>query len=356
MILSKNTNKNIVKIMQKMFAMFLCLAALLMLLPINVFAYGNSTTYYESSTNTQSTPDLIPIGYGSGDEHHMFGTISSSSDSDWYAFKPLRHGRVFVMVLCSGIFYNVDVYKGNTSTEIYSNTYTTYDCIADISFMVTRDSVNSSNMPTYYINVSSYDGSFNALKNYRIIVFYAIYGHPGSDSTFTFPLPLSGATQDLNLKITSSVGKRTYDNKYHIGTDFKSSYGTTIYSVDDAYVHTSEKHASYGNRVFLILESVDPYDTDNNINARYYHLSSRSVTRGTNISKGDIVGAVGWDGLANIDFTHLHIDFNSLPATSTSRFTQSYFESNPAYLINIVDLFPDLEYWADNSNYVYINS
>lgn len=351
-------HKTIMKInkhhgIQSTITILLCIMLLFVVFPTNVNAYGIQYTYYETNSNSETNPDLISIGYGSGDEHHVFGTISDSSDSDWYKFQPLRHGRVFVMVLCDGIFYNVDVYKGNTNNEIYSNSYTTYSCIADISFMVTRNTVNNNSMPTYYINISSYNNSHSATEDYRIIVFYALY----NTSDLQYPLTLTGSNSDVNLKITSSVGYRTYDYEYHIGTDIKSSFGDSLYSISDAYVYKSEDHATYGNRVYLILDIVDPYNTNNKINARYYHLSDRSVNTGANITKGEIIGEVGYDNLPDISHTHLHIDFNNLPSDrGESRFLQTYIASNPECIINLVDVFPNLSYWAGNSNYIYINS
>ncbi len=328
---------------------------LTLLLPMNALAYETSTTGYETAGNSISNPDVIPIGFESGVEHYMVGTISGASDSDWYSFKPLRHGRVFVMVLCSGVFYNVDVYKGNTSTEIYSNTYTSYDCIADVSFIVTRDTINNSDMPTYYINVSSYNGLYGPTQ-YRIIVFYATYGDFGYDPDLQFPLALTGATREQNLKITSSVGYRTHDNKYHVGTDFGAYRYTTLYSVAEATVYRSERHTDHGNRVFLVLDVVDPYNIGNKINARNYHLEERSVFTNDVISKGTIVGTVGYSGLQYPNESHLHIDFNWIPSTNSNRFLQDYMAANPTYIINTVDVFPGLQYWAENTGYEYINS
>lgn len=328
---------------------------LTLLLPMDAFAYETSTTGYETAGNSVSNPDVIPIGFESGVEHYMFGTISNASDSDWYSFQPLRHGRVFVMVLCGGVFYNVDVYKGNTSTEIYSNTYTSYDCIADVSFIVTRDTINNSYMPTYYINVSSYNGTYGATQ-YRIIVFYATYGDFGYDPDFQFPLALTGAAQERNLLITSSVGYRTLDYEYHVGTDFGAYFGTALYSVADATVHEAKEHNDYGRRVFLILDVVDPYNIGNRINARYYHLSQIDVAEGAVITNGTKVGEVGWDGLDRIEDSHLHIDFNWIPASNSLRFSQDYMAANRTYIINTVDVFPGLQYWAENTGYEYINS
>ena len=317
-------------------------------------AYGNTYYYNESSLNSLSTPDTIPIQFGSGDEHHTFGTISYNGDSDWYQIQPLRHGRVFIIVLTDNIFYSVTVYKSNIATPIYSNSYTTYSCIADVSFVVTRDTVVNAYMPTYYINISSYNGSYSPTQNYRIIVFYALYDVPGTYSNLCYPLPLNGTGTDPNLRITSSVGYRSYDYSYHIGTDIGAYYGTNIYSVADAYIKVSENHYTYGNRVFAVLNTLDPY-TLNNINVRYYHLSSLNVAPQTNISKGDLIGTVGFDGLPNIYYSHLHIDFNNC-TNEYSKFLQNDLAQNPYYLINIVDLFPDLTYWANDPNYVYINS
>ena len=337
-------------------AVLMCAILLIPMASVNVYA---STTQYESTSNYQTTPDTIQMGYVSGEEHHMLGTISTSTDSDWYEFKPLRHGRVFVMVLCGGIFYNVDLYKSSTtSTPIYQNTYTTYDCIADASFVVKRNTVDNNNMPTYYINVSSYNNNYNTSKNYRIIIFYALYG-TWNDSRYQYPLTLSGSANDNNLRITSSVGYRTYDYTYHIGTDIGASYKNDIFCISDATVYKSEDHAEYGNRVFLILDVSDPYSLENKINVRYYHLDSinQNVQTGVELSKGDTIGKVGYDGLPSIYHTHLHIDINSMPASSGGyRFLQSVHEENPEYIINIVDVFTDLSYWANNSGYIYINS
>lgn len=102
---------------QSAMTILICILLIFGTLPIHANAYGIRHTDYETSSNSAANPDLIPIGYGSGDEYHVIGTISDSSDSDWYRFQPLRHGRVFVMVLCDENYYNVDVYKSNTNNK-----------------------------------------------------------------------------------------------------------------------------------------------------------------------------------------------------------------------------------------------
>jgi len=101
--------------------------------------------------------------------------------------------------------------------------------------------------------------------------------------------PVSGS-------IWSEYGPRS--GRLHGGIDIGATRGTNVVAADSGTVVTSTSHRSYGNYVVV--------SHGNGITTLYAHLSSRSVSVGDSVSKGQVVGHVGSTG--NATGSHLHFE------------------------------------------------
>ena len=85
----------------------------------------------------------------------------------------------------------------------------------------------------------------------------------------------------------------------HAGIDLAGPLGTPIYATADGIVSTSEYNSGgYGNLVKL--------DHGRGIETRYAHMSSRAVTPGQRVTRGQLVGRMGSTGRST--GSHLHYE------------------------------------------------
>ena len=102
--------------------------------------------------------------------------------------------------------------------------------------------------------------------------------------------------------VTSYYGYRIHPisgaNQLHNGMDIGAPEGTKVMAGLTGTVTTSAYNDSYGN--YVIIKDSKGYEL------RYAHLSSRSVSAGASVSKGDEIGLVGNTG--NSTGSHLHIE------------------------------------------------
>ena len=101
--------------------------------------------------------------------------------------------------------------------------------------------------------------------------------------------PVSGS-------IWSEFGPR--NGRHHGGIDIGAPRGTNVVAADGGTVITSTSGGSYGNYVAI--------SHGNGITTLYAHLSSRSVSVGDTVSKGQLIGHVGSTG--NATGSHLHFE------------------------------------------------
>ncbi len=87
--------------------------------------------------------------------------------------------------------------------------------------------------------------------------------------------------------------------KFHGGVDIGASYGTAIWAADGGTVIVSSDgwNGGYGNYIVI--------DHGNGVQTRYAHMSSRAVSVGVHVSKGQVIGYVGSTGAS----TGAHIHF-----------------------------------------------
>lgn len=104
--------------------------------------------------------------------------------------------------------------------------------------------------------------------------------------------------------ITSRQGPRihpiTGEYKNHGGTDIAASYGTAIYAADSGTVVSSSDgwNGGWGNYVMI--------DHGNGMQTLYAHMSSRAVSVGQTVSRGQTIGYVGSTGMST--GPHLHFE------------------------------------------------
>ena len=104
--------------------------------------------------------------------------------------------------------------------------------------------------------------------------------------------------------ITSRQGPRTHpitgEYKNHGGTDIAASYGSAIYAADSGTVVRSADgwNGGWGNYVMI--------DHGNGMQTLYAHMSSRAVSVGQTVSRGQTIGYVGSTGMST--GPHLHFE------------------------------------------------
>ena len=104
--------------------------------------------------------------------------------------------------------------------------------------------------------------------------------------------------------ITSRQGPRTHpitgEYKNHGGTDIGASYGSPIYAADSGKVVSSSDgwNGGWGNYVMI--------DHGNGMQTLYAHMSSRAVSVGQTVKKGQTIGYVGSTGMST--GPHLHFE------------------------------------------------
>ena len=114
-----------------------------------------------------------------------------------------------------------------------------------------------------------------------------------------FIWPVSGT-------ITSGFGVRRHpvfgDLRQHSGIDIAAPHGTRVVAADSGTVIESTYNSSYGNYVVI--------SHGNGVTTLYAHLSTRSVGKGTTVSKGQQIGLIGSTGVSTGPHLHFEVSIN----------------------------------------------
>lgn len=129
-----------------------------------------------------------------------------------------------------------------------------------------------------------------------------------SGSTAAIPAVSAGSwTKPANGTFTSGYGYRIHpiygQGKMHYGVDFANSTGTPVVSAADGVVSYASPLSTYGN-VIMVTHSIDGQI----FTSLYAHLSSIKVGVGQEVSKGQLIGAIGTTG--NSTGPHLHFEIH----------------------------------------------
>lgn len=127
--------------------------------------------------------------------------------------------------------------------------------------------------------------------------------------------------------ISSRQGPRihpvTGEYKNHGGTDIGASYGTAIWAADSGVVVDSCDgwNGGWGNYVMI--------DHQNGTQTLYAHMSSRSVSVGQYVSKGQVIGYVGQSGMATGPHLHYELYVGGSRIDPQSYYPNMYFTYSP---------------------------
>lgn len=117
--------------------------------------------------------------------------------------------------------------------------------------------------------------------------------------TFTWPVPSSHY-------ISSSFGSRLHPIyhtwRMHTGTDIAASYGANIVAAASGKVIMSSWYGGYGNCVMI--------DHGSGMVTLYGHCSSRLVSAGQEVSRGQVIALVGSTGNSTGNHCHFEVRIN----------------------------------------------
>ena len=109
-----------------------------------------------------------------------------------------------------------------------------------------------------------------------------------------------------NGNLTSGFGFRTHPvfggRRFHNGIDIGAKHGSSVFAADSGVVLISEYSSGYGNYIVL--------SHGNGVTTLYAHLSSRSVSAGATVSKGQVIGLIGSTGVSTGPHLHFEVSVN----------------------------------------------
>jgi len=110
----------------------------------------------------------------------------------------------------------------------------------------------------------------------------------------------------VNGRVTSGFGWRQHPvfggRRFHNGIDIAASHGSNVVAADSGTVITSAYSGGYGNYIVI--------SHGNGITTLYAHLSSRKVSAGTSVAKGQLIGLIGSTGVSTGPHLHFEVSVN----------------------------------------------
>lgn len=120
-----------------------------------------------------------------------------------------------------------------------------------------------------------------------------------SGGVLLWPCPSSHrVTSEFGYRIHPILGYR----KLHTGIDIGASYGAAIVAANSGKVIASYYNSSYGNMVMI--------DHGGGIVTLYAHASSRLVSKGASVSRGQTIARVGSTGSSTGNHLHFEVRVN----------------------------------------------
>lgn len=109
-------------------------------------------------------------------------------------------------------------------------------------------------------------------------------------------------------RVTSEFGYRIHPilgyRKLHTGIDIGAPYGATVIAANNGKVIASYYNSGYGNMIIV--------DHGGGIATLYAHLSSRLVTTGATVYRGQTIAKVGSTGLSTGPHLHFEVRLNGV--------------------------------------------
>jgi murein DD-endopeptidase MepM/ murein hydrolase activator NlpD len=109
--------------------------------------------------------------------------------------------------------------------------------------------------------------------------------------------------------ITSGFGWRIHpikgDRRFHTGIDFGAAFGTPIYAIANGKVEFAGQRGGYGNAVIV--------NHGGGKSTLYGHASKLYVREGQQVTRGQMVAAVGSTGMSTAPHLHFEVRVNDKP-------------------------------------------
>jgi murein DD-endopeptidase MepM/ murein hydrolase activator NlpD len=120
---------------------------------------------------------------------------------------------------------------------------------------------------------------------------------------FRWPVPGHG-------DVSSGFGNRFHPvfrvYRQHMGIDIAAPHGANVIASDDGRVIISAYNSSYGNYIVISHGNIN----GENLTTLYAHLSTRRVSEGDIVSKGQVIGRIGSTGISTGPHLHFEISVN----------------------------------------------
>jgi len=140
----------------------------------------------------------------------------------------------------------------------------------------------------------------------------AAIGKVTGTGQLSWPVPSSGY-------ISSGYGIRMHPvfrvMRQHWGIDIGAAHGASVIASDSGRVITSAYNSSYGNYIVISHGNVNGVT----MTTLYAHLSSRKVSEGANVVKGQVIGLVGSTGVSTGPHLHFEVTVNGSRVNPQSR-------------------------------------
>jgi len=122
-----------------------------------------------------------------------------------------------------------------------------------------------------------------------------------SGGDLSWPTPgYTRVTSEFGYRIHPILGYR----KLHTGIDIAAPYGATVIAANSGKVIASYYNSGYGNMIIV--------DHGGGIATLYAHLSSRLVSVGTSVHRGQTIAKVGSTGLSTGPHLHFEVRLNGV--------------------------------------------
>jgi len=113
-----------------------------------------------------------------------------------------------------------------------------------------------------------------------------------------------------HIEVSSAYGSR--GGSRHVGVDLRMPRGSAIMAADGGTVTKASYSGSYGNIIII--------NHGNGIQTYYSHCDSMSVSVGSQVTKGQVIGTVGATGNATGNHLHFEVRVNGTPQNPMSFF------------------------------------
>src|SRR5665648_303682 len=124
----------------------------------------------------------------------------------------------------------------------------------------------------------------------------------------TKTIPIATGTGQLGIPVTHIEVSSAYGSRgggRHLGVDLRAPRGSAIMAADGGTVVKACYSGSYGNIIII--------NHGNGIQTYYSHCASMSVSVGSQVTKGQVIGTVGATGNATGNHLHFEVRVNGTP-------------------------------------------